>query len=126
MVDKVKDSKYERSKADPCLYFQWKNGRLALMVSWIDDILAIGHPEDIKEMEADLNKAFVCKSEGRLPEYVGSKVEMTRDKNELSMWSSSLGRSTQYSVQCSPSHGFLHANPRSSFRSTLEITELLS
>ena len=26
LVGKVKDSKYERSKADPCLYYRWKNG----------------------------------------------------------------------------------------------------
>ena len=32
LVEKIKDSKYERSKADPCLYYRWKNGRLALMV----------------------------------------------------------------------------------------------
>ncbi len=34
-------------------------------------------------MEADLNKAFTCKSEGKLTEYIGSKVDMTRDKNGL-------------------------------------------
>ena len=83
LVGKVKDSKYVRSKADPCLYFRWKNERLALMVSWVDDILAVGHPDDVKDMEADLNKAFACKSEGRLTEYVGSKVDMTRDENGL-------------------------------------------
>jgi len=34
-------------------------------------------------MEADLNQAFVCKSEGRLTEYVGSKVEIKRNKDGL-------------------------------------------
>ena len=53
------------------------------MVSWVDDILAVGHPDDVKDMEADLKKAFACKSEGRLKEYVGSKVDMTRDENGL-------------------------------------------
>ncbi len=51
------------------------------MVSWVNDILAVGHPDDVKDMEADLKKAFACKSEGRLKEYVGSKVDMTRNEN---------------------------------------------
>ncbi len=54
-----------------------------LMVSWVDNILAIGHPDDVKGMEADLKKAFACKSEERLIEYAGSKVNMTRNKNGL-------------------------------------------
>ncbi len=39
------------------------------MVSWVDGILAVGHPDDVKEMDADLKKAFACKSEGKLNEY---------------------------------------------------------
>ena len=53
------------------------------MVSWVDGMLAIGHPDDVKEMEADLKKAFTCKSEGELKDYVGSKVDLTRDGNGL-------------------------------------------
>ncbi len=34
-------------------------------------------------MDADLKKAFACKSEGRLKEYVRSKVDMTCNKNGL-------------------------------------------
>ncbi len=34
-------------------------------------------------MEADLNKAFACKSEGKLTEYIGSKVDMTQDESGL-------------------------------------------
>ena len=83
LVGKIKDSKYERSKADPCLYYRWKNGRLALMVSWVDDIMALGHPEDVKQIEEDLKNAFACKSEGYLKEYVGSKVDFTRDETGL-------------------------------------------
>ena len=33
LVEKVEDRKYSRSKADPCLYCIWKNGRLAVMLS---------------------------------------------------------------------------------------------
>ena len=48
LVDKVKERSWKRSKADLCLYYLWMNGRMAVMLSWVDDILALGHPEDIK------------------------------------------------------------------------------
>ncbi len=54
-----------------------------MMVSWVDAILAVGHRDDVRDMEADLKKAFACKSEGKLTEYVGSKVDMTRNKSGL-------------------------------------------
>ena len=53
------------------------------MVSWVDDIMALGHPEDVKQIEEDLNNAFACKSKGYLKEYVGSKIDFTRDGTGL-------------------------------------------
>ena len=53
LVKKVKDRNYNRSKADPCLYYIRRNGRLAVMLSWVDDILALGHPDDVKQIEVD-------------------------------------------------------------------------
>jgi len=40
-MSEVKYRKYEASKAYPCLYFIWKDGRLVTMVSWVDDIIAL-------------------------------------------------------------------------------------
>ena len=34
LVEKVKDREYERSKADPCLYYIWEDGRLSAMPFW--------------------------------------------------------------------------------------------
>jgi hypothetical protein len=45
LVKKVKDRNYNRLKADPCLYYIQKSNRLAIMLSWVFDILASGHPE---------------------------------------------------------------------------------
>ncbi len=59
LVKKVKDRNFNRSKADPCLYYIWQNGRLAVMLSWVEDILALGNPEDIEQIEKDLQSAFV-------------------------------------------------------------------
>jgi hypothetical protein len=51
------------------------------MLSWVDDILALGHPEDVKQIEADLQSAFVSKSEGEMKEYVGNKVDVVRQSD---------------------------------------------
>ena len=34
---------------------------------------------DVDMMKVDLNKAFVCKAEGKLCEFVGSKIDFKRD-----------------------------------------------
>ena len=47
------------------------------------NIMALGHPEDVKQIKEDLKNAFACKSEGYLKEYVGSKVDFTRDETGL-------------------------------------------
>ena len=42
LVEEVEDRNYKRSQADPCLYYSWTDGRLFLMVSWVDDLLVLG------------------------------------------------------------------------------------
>ncbi len=48
-----------------------------MIVSWVDDIMALGHPEDVKQIKEDLKRAFACKCKGELKEYIGSKVDVT-------------------------------------------------
>jgi hypothetical protein len=83
LVEKVKGRKYKRSKADPCLYFVWKNGRLSCMLSWVDDLLVLGWPEDVAAIRRDLESVLTCKSEGKLVEYVGNKIDVVRHDNGL-------------------------------------------
>ena len=59
LVKKTQNSGYERSKADPCLYIIWWDNRLALMVSWVDD-LVLGEKKDVKQIKVDLQEAFMC------------------------------------------------------------------
>ena len=53
------------------------------MVSWVDDIIALGYPKDVEQMEKDLADAFDCKCEGELTEYVGSKIDIARNSDGL-------------------------------------------
>ncbi len=54
-----------------------------MMVSWVDDILALEHPEDVKEIKQDLAKAFTCKCEGETKEYNGRIFGLMHGKNAL-------------------------------------------
>ena len=85
LADKVKARNWNRSNADPCLYYLWMNGRLAVMLSWVDHILALGHPENVEQIKDDLKSAFECTCEGALTEYVGSKINSRRKAMGLQM-----------------------------------------
>ena len=83
LVKKLKSRSYERSKADPCFYFIITDGRLSLMLSWVDDILIMGTPGDVQQIKSDLMSVFECKDEGALVEYAGSKIDITRKSDGL-------------------------------------------
>ena len=38
---------YERSKADPCLFFCWQNDYQSLVMLWVDDCLIVGNKENV-------------------------------------------------------------------------------
>ena len=48
LVKKTKNRGYKRSKANPCLYFVWKENRLAVMASWVD------METDVNQIKSDL------------------------------------------------------------------------
>ena len=49
---------------------------LTIMLSCVDDIPALGHLDDVKQIEADMEIAFVSMREGEMKEYVGNKVDV--------------------------------------------------
>ena len=59
------------------------DGQLAIMVSWIDDLILLGPQHVVNVMKKDLSKAFVCEAEGPLKEFVCSKIALSRDANGL-------------------------------------------
>jgi hypothetical protein len=50
---------------------------LVLFVSWVDDFLVMGHPEDVQKVEDDISGAFGAKSEVELKEYVCCNIDST-------------------------------------------------
>mmetsp|Transcript_12683 Transcript_12683/g.27423 ORF Transcript_12683/g.27423 Transcript_12683/m.27423 type:complete len:222 (-) Transcript_12683:2590-3255(-) len=61
----------------------WKDGRLVVMVTWVDDIMVLGELEDVEQLKRDLESVFKCKSEGEVKEYVGSKINIVRKSDGL-------------------------------------------
>jgi hypothetical protein len=47
---------YVRSKADPCLYFQWSALGLVIWLSWVDDCLICGKCEGVEEAKREMMK----------------------------------------------------------------------
>ena len=76
----IKNMTYKQSKADPCLFYGWINGELVVFVAWVDDIMVLGPPNLVEQVQRDLEKAFTSKREGALTEYVGSKLSVMRDE----------------------------------------------
>jgi hypothetical protein len=75
--------KYNRNKADPCLYFRWTVNGLVLWISWVDDCLTAGKDEAVIDAKSSMMKLFDCDDVGELKEYVGCKVDYDRDRGTM-------------------------------------------
>ena len=54
--------RYDKSKADSCLYFMWRECRLLVFVSWVDELMILGEEPDVVQVEKDLEEAFIAQS----------------------------------------------------------------
>ena len=79
----VKNMTYKQSKADPCLYFAWKDNILVVLVAWVNNVMVLGPPLLVEQFQCNLEQAFTCKCEGELAKYVGSTLTITHDSNGL-------------------------------------------
>ena len=61
---------------DLSLYFAWVKNALVVLVAWIDDVMILGPPAMVEQVQKDLEVAFTCKQEGKLKEYFGSKFTL--------------------------------------------------
>ena len=65
---------YKQSKVDPCLYFSCVDNVLDMFIAWVDDVIVLGSSLLVEQVQCDLEKAFTCKHEGKITEYIGSKL----------------------------------------------------
>jgi Reverse transcriptase (RNA-dependent DNA polymerase) len=76
---------YTRSKADPCLYFRWGAQGLVIWLSWVDDCLICGQREDVKEAKQEMMKRFECDEVSELKEYVGCKLDWSKEEGWIKL-----------------------------------------
>ena len=60
-------SGFQQSKADPCVFFQWKDGHLNIVSIYVDDlILVMVLMKDLQKNKAELSARFKMKDLGQL------------------------------------------------------------
>jgi hypothetical protein len=74
---------FNRSKADPCLYFDWTPTGLVVWLSWIDDCLCIGNKDGVKKAKQQMVDRFDCDIIGNMDEYVGCKLVRDYENRSL-------------------------------------------
>ena len=74
-------SGFQQSIADPCVFFQWKNGKLNLVSICLDDlILVLDLMEDLQKTKADLSVRFKMKDLGQLRYCLGIVCNVSEGK----------------------------------------------
>jgi hypothetical protein len=58
---------------------------MVVFVAWVDDVMVLGPPVLVEQVQRNLEKAFMCKCDGELTEYVGSKLTLNCDNNGRGM-----------------------------------------
>ena len=76
---------FQRSKADPCLFFKWTNQGLVIWISFIDDMCGTGQKESLIQSKIELMKIFDCDEIGSIKEYVGCKVDYDPKKGKMKL-----------------------------------------
>jgi hypothetical protein len=60
-----------KNAVDPCLFYQWVDGQLIVILLWVDDFLILGPDESVPGVKEELLSLFNCKDVGKINEYVG-------------------------------------------------------
>ena len=74
---------YRRSKADPCLYFDWTRDGLIVWISWVDDCLVAGKKKGVIIAKGQMTPRFDCEEIGEVDEYIGCKVKRKHEENSI-------------------------------------------
>jgi hypothetical protein len=66
----VRGLKFNRSKADPCLYFRWADtNALLLWFSWVDDCFITGSQKELIRMKKEIMDQMECDDRGEITEF---------------------------------------------------------
>jgi hypothetical protein len=76
---------FERSKVDPCLYYNWTRNGLVLWVAWVNDCLVVGTKEAVAIAKKQLTSKFDCDEIGNMDKYAECKVDCNFDNKLIKL-----------------------------------------
>ena len=85
-IDKaLKDLHFKPTISDPCMYARWKDGKLHLILVYVDDILIASEDVDfIEEIKAGVCDKFDMTDMGELDNFLNAKITRTDEKISIS------------------------------------------
>jgi Reverse transcriptase (RNA-dependent DNA polymerase) len=77
---------YQRTKADPCVYFKrLANGKFLILLFYVDDMLIAGHDAQMIDMlKKEMSKSFDMKDMGQARQILG--MQIIRDRKTKRLW----------------------------------------
>ena len=82
----LKDLSFEQMKHDYCVYLRRDEDKFAMLLLWVDDIIAITNAEGtIDQITNDLKRKFEIKSLGAPKFLLGIEVNYDRERRSLSL-----------------------------------------
>jgi len=85
LLEAFRAMRYTRSKADPCLQFNWTTQGLVVWLSWVDDCMICGTPEAVKIAKKQMMEHFECEEIGEMKEYIGCKIERNKEEGWMKL-----------------------------------------
>ena len=85
LLKAMRSMKFEKSWADPCLYYKWTDDGLVLWLSWIDDCLCVGSEKNVNDSKNEMSRRFDCDDVGEVKEYLGCKVDVEINNSALKL-----------------------------------------
>jgi hypothetical protein len=68
-----------KNLVDPCLFYQWIDRQVIVILLWVDDFAIFGPVELVPGIKNELLSLFNCKDVGEMKEYVGCRVKRDRE-----------------------------------------------
>jgi hypothetical protein len=68
-----------KNAVDPCLFYQWIDKQLIVILLWVDDFAIFGPDELVPGIKNELLSLFNCRDVGEMKEYVGCRIERDRE-----------------------------------------------
>ena len=73
--------KFQRSQADPCLYYKWNEHHgYTIWLSWCDDLACFGDKTAVDSAVKDVSTHFEVDDVGDMKDYLGCALDIDRTK----------------------------------------------